>query len=122
MRGLHQQRGLSFWGVLLAIAIGGFTVLVVLRLGPVYMEYWTISSIAEKVAAEPGIAKANKRILWSKFARHLDINQVRTLKPEHVSMDNDATGATLVVAYERREPLIANVEVVAVFEKRVPTN
>ena len=52
------QGGFTFVGWLLILALLGVVVLLVLRLGPVYLEQWTVSSIVSNVAEDPQLSDA----------------------------------------------------------------
>ena len=49
------------------------------------------------------------------FARHITIDYVKIIKPEMLQIQTTDSGFNLVVDYERREELIANLDVVAKF-------
>jgi hypothetical protein len=56
MRRLSGQNGLSFWGFLFVCAFIGFVALAVIRLFPLYMESFKVSTALEAMATMTGVA------------------------------------------------------------------
>lgn len=118
----HKQRGLSFIGWLVLIAILAFFTVAGLRLTPLYMEYFTVSKVLEAVAAESGISKKSRRVVWSKIDKRLYINGVKAVEPENFSIDIQQGETSYTIEYEVRTGLIGNLDVVAMFKKTVKAN
>jgi Tfp pilus assembly major pilin PilA len=115
---MRRQHGLSLFAWLILIALAAFLAVVALKLIPVYLDYLSVSDSLEAVAKEPGIRKENKRIIWSKISKRLDLSYVDSVKPEHFSVEVKKGKTTLVLQWEVREHLFGNLDVVATFDKR----
>ena len=89
-----------------------------LKLIPIYIDYFSVSDTLEAVAQERGISKENKRVIWSKISKRLDLSYVDAVKPEHFSVEVKKGKTTLVLEWEVREHLFGNLDIVAVFNKR----
>ena len=117
MRSHCRQRGMTFSSVAFLIAVGVIVAVMGMRLAPVYMEYLTVKSVVEDVAAEPGSVRKSQSDLWRSVERRLDINSVYTIKIEHITVEKHPTGARLKLYYEVRKPMIGNVDAVVVFDR-----
>ncbi len=119
MQPIRKQRGLSLFAWLILIALAAFLAVVALKLIPIYLDYFTVSETLEAVAQERGISKENKRVIWSKIDKRLDLSYVDTVKAEHFSVEVRKGTTTLILKWEVREHLFGNLDIVAAFEKRV---
>lgn len=123
MRGPARQAGMSYFGWLVAIGLAGVIVVVGLRLIPIYLEYFTVKTTLENVAAEAGVSKKSKRYIWDRLQKRFDVNDVSGIKIDDLTIEIDDNGmATLRIAYEKRSKLIGNLDVVAVFDIQVKAN
>ena len=123
MRGPARQAGLSYFGWLVVIGLAGVIVVAGLRLMPIYMEYLTVKTTLENVAAEAGVSKKSKRYIWDRLQKRFDVNDVTAVKFDDLTIEIDNSGmATLRITYERRSKFIGNLDVVAVFDTQVKAN
>lgn len=123
MRGPARQAGMSYFGWLIAIGLAGVIVVVGLRLMPIYLEYFTVKTTLENVAAEAGVSKKSKRYIWDRIEKRFEVNDVTGIKIDNLTIEIDNNNmATLRIAYEKRSKLIGNLDVVAVFDTQVKAN
>jgi len=123
MRGPARQAGMSYFGWLIAIGLAGVIVVVGLRLMPIYLEYFTVKTTLENVAAEAGVSKKSKRYIWDRIEKRFDVNDVTGIKIDNLTIEIDNNNmATLRISYEKRSKLIGNLDVVAVFDTQVKAN
>lgn len=123
MRGPARQAGMSYFGWLIAIGLAGVIVVVGLRLMPIYLEYFTVKTTLENVAAEAGVSKKSKRYIWDRIEKRFEVNNVTGIKIDNLTIEIDNNNmATLRIAYEKRSKLIGNLDVVAVFDTQVKAN
>lgn len=114
----HNQRGISFIGFIVVLAVVGFFLFLGMRIGPTYLEYFTIRKAVDQVAAEtttlePGAIREAMR-------RRMQIDYSANFKPEFVRLQREGNEVKLVLSYEVREPLIYNLDFVATFEHTAP--
>jgi Tfp pilus assembly major pilin PilA len=118
MYSMRRQHGLSLFAWLILIALAAFLAVVALKLIPIYLKSFEVAKTLDAVAQEPGIKKENKRIIWSKINKRLDVSYVDFVKPEHFSVEVKKGKTTLILQWEVREHLFGNLDVVATFDKR----
>lgn len=116
MRPRHYQRGLSFWGFVFVALIGVIALLLAVKLVPVYMEYYSVVNAVNGVANEPGVERESPREVYQMLQRRLYTSYV---DEEHVGDENikisRGKDARIIIDYERRVPLIANLDLIATF-------
>lgn len=108
---------MTFVSIAFLIGIGVVAAVIGMKLVPVYLEFNTIRSVFEDVAAEPGSARKSMVDIWKSLERRLDVNSVATIRKEDVEIEKHATGARLKLSYEVRKPMIGNIDAVVVFDR-----
>jgi type II secretory pathway component PulJ len=108
------QRGFTLIGLMMMFAVIGFFALIVMRLLPVYMEDNAISGAVVSVAAE---MPATASILEARkaFGKRLEINNVKAVVPNDLTLGGEGGIRTLVIEYEGRAPFINNISFVVDF-------
>lgn len=96
----HQQRGISFIGILFVGAVLGFTAVVVAQVVPTLIEFQAITKAATKAAA--GSTVAEVRSIFDKAGQIDDIHSISG-KDLDVSKEGDKT--VVAFAYTREIPL-----------------
>ena len=115
----YRQRGMTAIGWLLILGLIAFLTLVVLRLAPVYLEYSKVASVLESLRSQPGIANETRAGIIALVSRRFDVNDVRNVDPKLVKTSKDRGKMIIGIAYDRREHLVANIDVVVSFDKKV---
>lgn len=117
-----RQSGVTFFGFLLFLVVGGFFVYAGMRLFPLYQEFYAVKSAAAAVAKDPDVESMNPAQIKQSFLRRMSINYSENVKREHVKVVPSSGGWALQVDYEVRRPLMYNIDVVTKFshEAEVP--
>lgn len=113
----HRQRGMSMWSLLGVLAVIGFALLIVVKLTPVYLTYWSVASVSESVINDTGPDDSMAEI-WDKITTRFDLNNIRTLDPKKIMKIKRKSGSIEIdVQYERRKHLVHNVALVVTFDR-----
>ena len=111
----RTQSGLSMVGFLITLTLAIFFLFCGMKIVPMYIEYYSVKKALASIANEQDTSSATKDKIRAMFARHITIDYVKIIKPEMLQIQTTDSGFNLVVDYERREELIANLDVVAKF-------
>ena len=111
-----QQQGFSLWGTLILLALIAFFVTILLRLYPVYYEYFSVSSIMDRIEGEQFATKSE---IVKRLTATMQIDNVRRVKLDNFDIKKTKTGFTVVLDYEDRVAMMGNIDVVAKFNKQV---
>jgi hypothetical protein len=112
----RMQRGMTMIGFLITLAVVIFFVYCGMKIVPMYIEYYSVKKALSTIAAESGIGSESKEKIRTMFMRRLDMSYALTVKKlDPLKIESTDNGYNLVVDYERREPLVANLDVVGKF-------
>lgn len=115
----RRQRGLSFVGWMAVVGIFGLLVISFFRVFPIYNENFTIKSVLKAVKNDQNIDAKSKRAIWDSINKSLYINEVRTIKREHVKIERKDGKTTVTITYETKQPYIGDLFIGANFSESV---
>ncbi|MGD8689972.1 MAG: DUF4845 domain-containing protein [Gammaproteobacteria bacterium] len=118
-----SQRGLTAIGWLLVILFVAFFGLFILRLVPVYLQSYTLSTIMENAAKADGDENdmpGGHAKLYDTIERRLEINDIEIVSLHDFKVVHDNAGDRLTLTYEQRTPFIGNIDLIVHFDKSVP--
>jgi len=104
-----KQRGVSGSGFIAIIAVIGLSVMILLKLFPVYMEHFNVSTSLE----------SNKRAIKTLLQRRFSINNVENVNQEHIEIKKTKTEMTISIIYEVRKPLVGNIDMIIHFNDQI---
>ena len=109
------QRGMTLLGFIICLAIAGIFAYIGMKLVPMYTEFYSVKKALASIANEQNAQITSKDKIRALFARHMQIDYVSVIKPEMLKIESTDTGYNMLMDYERRTPLFANLDVVAKF-------
>ncbi len=111
-----EQRGAIDLVVVCAIMFGAILVISAIKIFPMYMDHWTIEESLQDVLDEAADDdKISKRKLSSMLFRRLEVNRIDFISENDVVFDRTKSSLTATLDYERRSPLLGNMDVVLKF-------
>lgn len=117
-----QQRGATALGMLTILAILGLGLYAVIRLVPVYLEYFEIVGAMEKIPKETSAAETNPEKIRFSLNRTWLIEDIKTLDYKEIQIRKSSSGYEMTAEYRAEVPFIGNVSLVADFYKTVTLN
>ena len=116
---LKAQRGVSKTGILLIAVLLGLFFTVGLKVGPIYVDHNLITGLCQDLidngeANNMTIAEVRNRV-----SNTLRINNVIDFDLNSIRMRKESDEAIISIAYEKRVPLFANLDIVAVFDTTI---
>ncbi len=127
MKMKNRQQGISFIFMLVLIGLFGYAIYIGIKLLPEYMEFHSIKSSIDGVAAELKTRNLNKKQAQDLLVRRLNTNYVnlRDLKPnttgcsaskkDSFHFKRTQKNVEIGINYEKRIPMVANVDAVLDF-------
>ena len=116
---IRRQKGMSIIGFLMLLSLIVFMVYLGIRIGPIYMEYYSVVSAMNGVASERGSARKSPYDIRVGVLNRLYVSySAENVHEEHIKIIR-RNGVQLRIAYEVRKPVIGNLDVVASFDKMV---
>lgn len=118
----QQQRGATMLGTLVIVAILGLGLYGVIRLTPVYLEYFEIVRAMESVAKENKAEDTNPAQIRSALEKHWEIEDIKSLDVKDIEVRKVGSGYEMHAQYEGRTPFVANIFWAIAFDKTVMLN
>ena len=120
----RTQSGMTLIGFILVLAVVGVFAYMGMKVVPMYSEYYAVKQAMNGLADEPGIAAMEPAKIRDLFFRRLYISYAENVKDENIKLTRKEAGWMMIVNYEVRKPLIANLDVVGNFhsEKELRRN
>ncbi len=121
MKAHRYSRGITLIGFLIMLCVAGFFAYIVMKLVPVYVEYFGVVKAMEQIKNEPGAAQKSVEEIRRDLNVKFDLQYVdeHDIPPQAIQVKREATGPVLRIAYEKRVPFMYNIDLVASFDKSV---
>lgn len=117
-----QQRGATALGMLTIVAILGLGLYAVIRLFPLYLEYFEVVRAMEKVTKETSAAETSPDKIRFSLNRTWLIEDIKTLDYKDIDIRKVGSTYEMTADYRAEVPFIGNVSLVAEFSKIVTVN
>ena len=116
---IHKQGGMTLIGFVFVLSFVIFISYIGMKIGPIYMEYYSVVSAMNGVAAERGSANYSPYDITVKVLNRLYVSySADNVKEQNIKLVRN-NGVNLRIAYEVRKPVIGNLDVVAKFDRTV---
>lgn len=116
---IKNQQGMTFSGWLVVLALIGFFALLGMKIGPIYLEHYSIKQVVESLKDEPLITQKSASKVKSMIMRRLDINGVYDLKRENVTVKKSPGILDVTVAYTVQKKMAGNIDILVSFSDNV---
>lgn len=123
MKFTHSQKGLSILSWLVVLAVVAFFASTAFKVMPHYFDYMSMEKIITSIETERAADIRSIGDFYAHVSKGMQVNNLRDLSLQEVlkvTLENNEFRAHL--KYEKREPLIENLDLVVNFDKefRVP--
>jgi len=114
---LSRQRGISSAGVLLIAMLLGLFFTVGLKVGPLYVDHNLITGLCQGLIDNGEANSMTVTEVRDRIYSTLRINNITDFDLNSIRMRRDNGEAIIIVSYEKRIPLVANLDIVATFNE-----
>ncbi len=116
----NHQRGMGLLYFMVLIALVSFFMTLLLKLGPAYMNFWTIRSVMDSLVNPVEPIQKNPRAITDYIIRNLDINGITNIAAKDFVIKRAGDDVlTVTLKYEHRKHLFFNADAVLTFENQV---
>lgn len=115
----HRQRGVTFIGLLMILALLGVLGYAGIRLVPVYLNYMKIARTLQQVAQEFKGENPDQGKIRTALDRHWTIEDISEVSVKDIEIKKEGDGVAMHVGYDHTVPYIGNVSLTASFDKTV---
>ncbi|WP_293369636.1 DUF4845 domain-containing protein [Nevskia sp.] len=122
MKARTSQLGMTLWSGLYLFGSLAFIALCGIKIGPLYLNEFTINRAVRDVAAQSSVvgSEVDVAAVRSALQRRWDIDYIDQLEPRDIKVVRTAAGLFLSYDYDAEVPLFANIIVVARFADDIP--
>ena len=112
----RSQRGVSKIGLLLVAVFLGFLFTFGLKVGPIYVDNNLIVGLCQDLIDNGEANNMSVGDVRNRVSSALRINNITDFDLSSIRMRKESDEAIITVAYEKRVPLFANLDIVVVFD------
>ena len=111
----RRERGMTFLGVVALLVGVAAVITLLLRLGPHYLDWTTMDTILEDLSRE-NVHQMSKADIRGSLAKRFRVNSLRGFDlREVIKIERNKVDTSLTVEYEKREPIVFNIDIVLSF-------
>lgn len=116
---MSKQRGMGLIGNVMLISLIIFFATVLVRLGPTYVDNWSLDRVLSSLAEEAAAKEMTPFEVREKMQRLFITNRIETLSTKEIKINREKRKLVIDARYEKRVPLMANIDAVVRFEEMV---
>ena len=114
------QRGVSKLGLLIMGIFIALFLTVGLKVGPLYMDNSVLTGLADDMVADGTANRLRVDEIRQRFADALRLNSIYDFDLSDIEIIRSGGQTAIRISYERRLPLVGNLDIVAVFDHTAP--
>ena len=118
MKSAHSQKGMSILSWLMVLALVAFFASAAFKVLPHYFDYMSMEKLITSVETDKAANIRSINEFYSHVSKGMQVNSIRDLNLQDalkIKAENNEFRAHL--KYEKREPLIQNIDLVVRFDK-----
>jgi hypothetical protein len=115
----NRQRGATFLGIVIILAILGAALYAGIRLTPLFLDYSKVVRALDQVRDEHAAIDTSKALIRNSLERRWDVEDIKGLSWKDVEISSNGEGFDVRAAYRAEAPFVSNVSLVADFDKTV---
>jgi len=115
----YRQRGATFLGMVVILAILGSAIYAGMRLVPVYLEYTKVARALEQVRDEHAADDTSSQMIRNALERRWDVEDIASIGWKEVEIRKTSEGFEVEANYSVERPFVANVYLLTKFDKLV---
>ena len=115
----QRQRGMTFLGMVTILVILGAALYAGIRLVPVFLDYTKVARALEQVRDEHAAIESNPQLIRNSLERRWDVEDIKGIGWKEIEIRKGNEGYEVRAAYDVETPFVANVFLLARFDKSV---
>ena len=118
-KSLYKQRGLSYTGWLMVIAIVAMISVMAFRVVPVYMQHATVVTIIKSLQDEPDIGRKSRAEIRAILGKRFNMNMVTSVSGKDITITKKNHTMFVELNYQVKQPVVHNMEVLMTFSDQI---
>lgn len=116
---VRKQRGMTLIGWVIVLAIIGVFATAALKILPIYLENYKISSVLAGLKSEFSGKDASREDIRGYLSRRFDVESIRAIKTKDVEIKAQGDSFRVRVNYDSRTTFIGNLDFIVTMDKAV---
>lgn len=112
----NREKGLTFISLVIVLAIIGFFTLLVLKIGPIYMNHSKVLNALSALEKTDNVEKKSKNEIRLILAKRFNLNYVDHIDLDDIAISKAGGYLKVRIYYEVVEPIIGNLSVLVQFD------
>ncbi len=112
-------KGVTLLGMLTAVLVICFSVMLIIKVIPPYMQNFAVKDALSDIAKEPNIAQMSKAKIKDKLERRLQVEGISAGITDNLLIEKKDGKMHMLLKYENRVPVVGNVDFVFKFDEQV---
>lgn len=114
---LKKQQGLTFLSITFILGLIAFFVLLILKIGPIYMNHSKVVNALSALENTTDITSKTKAELLDSLGKRFNMNYVDYVKPKDIEIIAQPGYVKVTLDYERVEKIFGNLSVLVEFHE-----
>lgn len=115
----QSQQGLGMAPLLLILGMASVVLTMAIKLGPLYIDNWSLNSVIESVVADQQGTNPTPGSVRATLNRYMQTNRIDAITPSKMLIKQEGDGVSIDASYEKRVELFFNIDAVVKFENMV---
>ena len=116
---LPRQKGVTLLGMLTAVLVICFGVMLIIKVMPPYMQNYAVKNAMEDISKEANVAQMSKAKIKDKLERRLQVEGINAAIADNLLVDKKDGKLHMLLKYEKRVPVVGNIDFVFKFDEQV---
>ncbi|WP_339412168.1 DUF4845 domain-containing protein [Pseudomonas sp. EA_35y_Pfl2_R5] len=118
MKSAHSQKGMSILSWLMVLAVVAFLASAAFKVLPHYFDYMSLEKMITSVETDKAADVRSVNDFYGHISKGMQVNSIRDLNmQEAIKIKVENNEFRVHLKYEKREPLIENIDLVVRFDK-----
>lgn len=105
---MRKQQGLTLTGFMVWAVIFFFVAIFGFKVGPAYMEFYTIKKQLRVIAGDPELQTAPRGAIERAFVMRGTVEDIKSVQPQDLQISKDQGKLVISADYSVRVPLVGN--------------
>jgi len=114
---MKKQQGLSIIGLLVFLLMAGALGFFGLKVGPTYMENWTLKKMMKDLQTDDAVIGKNPNTIQNVVMKRTRVNGVYNLTPKNLKIKRRGVYNVVTLDYTVSKTLAGNMDVVMTFQE-----
>ncbi len=113
---MKYQRGMSFISMMILIVLGISITLLVVKLAPSYIEFFSVKKVIATMAKDPAFTTMSPQEIRGSFDRRATISYIDSVNGKDLVLSKESGQNVASIDYTKNIPLVLNISACLEFE------